>query len=75
MNLRDYLHFERIKIKKFADSLELSASHIRNYLHGRNRLSGKVARAIEKVTEGKVTARRIMKDNPPKKSPMPKLEN
>lgn len=72
MNLRDYLHFERIKIKKFADSLDLTSSHIRNYLSGRNRLSIKVARAIEKITEGKVTANRIMKDNPPKKSAMPK---
>lgn len=68
MNLRDYLHFERIKIKKFADSLELSSSHITNYLHGRNRMSRKVARAIERVTEGKVTAEQIMKDNPLKKN-------
>lgn len=75
MNLRDYLHFERIKIKHFSDALELSSSHIRNYIHGRNRLSRKVARAIERITNGKVTAKQIMKDNPPKKNPIPKNED
>ena len=68
MNLRDYLHFERITIRKFADSLELSASHVTNYLHGRNRVSKKFARAIQRITNGKVTAEEIMKDNPPKKT-------
>ena len=68
MNLRDYLHFERIKLKSFAESIEMSIAHISGYINGRNRLSKKVARSIEKSTEGKVTAKEIMKGNPPKKS-------
>lgn len=71
MLLRDYLHNERftekkMTLKKFAESLELSPAHISGYIHGRLRLSKKVARAIEKVTNGKVTAAEIMFGNPPK---------
>jgi DNA-binding transcriptional regulator YdaS (Cro superfamily) len=68
MNLRDYLHFQRITIKAFSESIEMSTTHITGYINGRLRLSQKVARAIERVTDGKVTAKQIMKDNPPKKS-------
>lgn len=73
MKLRDYLHQkkysqERLSIKKFAESMELSASHITNYLHGRTIVSKKVARAIERRTQGEVTAQEVLNDNPPKKT-------
>ncbi len=67
MNLRDYLHFERIKLKTFAESIDMSITHISGYINGRLRVSKKVARNIEKITQGKVTAKEIMKDNPVKK--------
>jgi DNA-binding transcriptional regulator YdaS (Cro superfamily) len=70
MNLRDYLHFERISLTKFSRSLELTMTHLSGYLNGRIRVSKKVARAIERITEGKVTAEQVMKDNPPKKKSM-----
>ncbi len=66
--LRDYLWDNDIQIKAFAESLELTASHLSNYMHGRLRVSKKVARAIERATKGEVTAEDIMKANPPKKS-------
>ena len=66
MNLRDYLHFERISTKSFAESLELTPMHLYAYLSGRIRVSKKVARAIEKKTQGKVTAEEIIKGNPSK---------
>lgn len=77
MRLRDYLNEMRygekkLTIKKFAESIELSPMHITNYLHKRTPVSKKVARAIERITEGKVTADEVMKENPPKKSPIPK---
>lgn len=73
MKLRDYLHQkryseEKLSIKKFAESMELSPSHITNYLHGRTIVSKKVARAIERRTHGEVTAEEVLRDNPPKKS-------
>ncbi len=66
MNLRDYLHFERISTKSFAESLDLTPMHLYAYLNGRIRVSKKVARAIEKKTNGKVTAEEILKVNPTK---------
>lgn len=73
MNLRDYLHEkrfskERMTLKKFAESIELSATHVGNYIYGRTRFSKKIARAIERITDGKVSAKEIMKDNPEKKN-------
>lgn len=68
MNLRDYLHFERITLKSFCDSIEMSPTHLGGYINGRLRVSKKVARAIERATNGKVTAKQVMKDNPLKKT-------
>lgn len=68
MNLRDYLHFKKIKVTDFAESLELSRSHVMNYLHGRTRVSRKFARAIERKTNGEVTIEEVLKENPTKKT-------
>lgn len=77
MKLIDYLgkkrySQERLTLKKFAKAIDFSPSHITNYLVGRTPVSRKVARAIERVTNGEVTAAEIMKDNPPKKKSIPK---
>lgn len=66
MNLRDYLHFERIATKHFAQELDISPTHLYAYLSGRIRISKKLARAIEKKTNGKVTAEEVLKGNPKK---------
>jgi len=66
MKLRDYLHFEKMTQKKFAESIDINPLHIGAYIHGRVRLGKKTARAIERVTQGKVTAEEILKDNPEK---------
>jgi DNA-binding transcriptional regulator YdaS (Cro superfamily) len=67
MNLRDYLHFRRKTIKDFALSIDMTPGHIYGYIRGRLRVSKKVAKNIEKATQGEVTAVEIMKDNPIKK--------
>lgn len=64
MKLRDYIFFEHLTLKKFSESIEMTPTHISGYIHGRVRLSQKVARAIERITNGKVTAKQILKDNP-----------
>ena len=69
MKFRDYLYFEKITLKSFAESIELSPAHLSGYSRGKLRVSKKVARAIERATNGKVTAEEIMKNNPPKKKP------
>jgi DNA-binding transcriptional regulator YdaS (Cro superfamily) len=71
MKLREYLYKkkyspERMSLKTFAESIELSATHISSYISGRNRMSRKVAKAIERVTNGEVTAQDVMNDNPVK---------
>lgn len=66
MKLKDYLYFENIKQKDFAETLELCPTHICGYINGRIRFSKKVAKAIERITNGKVTAKEILKGNPEK---------
>ena len=75
MKLRDYLHLkrfsdEKLTLKKFAESIDMSVTHVSGYIHGRIRMSKKVARNIEKITGGEVTAKQILKDNPEKKTPI-----
>lgn len=67
MQLRDYLHFQRKTLKKFAEELEFSVCHLSGYINGRLRLSKKAARAIERATGGKVTAAELIAANPSKK--------
>lgn len=66
MNLRDYLHKERITAKSFAETINYTPDHIRNYIRGSTKLGKKAAILIEKATNGKVTAKEIMKGNPKK---------
>jgi len=68
MKLRDYLHFEEIKLSTLAKAVDYSAPHIRRYITRQNRLSVKIARRIEQFTEGKVTVEEILAGNPPKKN-------
>lgn len=55
MKLRDYLHFERIQSKKFANQLEYSPVHIRNVINEKLIPSLRLAKLIEKATNGKVS--------------------
>lgn len=66
MNLRDYLHFQRIKKKDFAKILDVSVALIGGYVNGKIRVSKKVAKAIEKATGGEVSAKEVIRDNPEK---------
>lgn len=68
MDLRTYLFKNRITQKAFAEILDYSHHHIHNYLHKRLRVSPKLARKIEKVTNGEVTAKEVLDHNPVKKS-------
>lgn len=64
MDIREYLYKKRMTLTSFCKLLDLTLTHMSGYINGRIRLSKKVARNIEKITEGKITAKEIMKGNP-----------
>ena len=62
MNLRDYLYHNRISVSEFSETIDYSRTHISGVLHGKLRPSSRLARAIEKATNGEVTVEELMKD-------------
>lgn len=60
MELRDYLHQNRITQVKFAASIDYIPRTIRLVLSGK-RVGKKLARAIEKATGGQVTIDEVIK--------------
>lgn len=61
MQLRDYLHIKRIKIAQFARELGASRSYINNICNGKIKPGHRLAKDIEKLTEGNVTAEELLK--------------
>lgn len=55
MKLRDYLHFNRLTARKFADILGISHNHLRAVNRGQFSPSVELAQKIEIMTGGQVT--------------------
>lgn len=60
MKLKDYLYHNGISIQDFADKLEYSRTHLSQVVNGQSNPSKRLAKAIEKETEGKVTAQELL---------------
>lgn len=61
MDLRDYLHFQRISVTEFAQMLGCSRTHLSEIIHGK-RIPGKwLAKDIERATNGEVKAEELLK--------------
>ncbi len=62
MELRDWLHKKRMKIKEFASICEIGRVHMQN-INGGKRIPGpKLVRKIEEATSGEVTRYDLLKD-------------
>lgn len=59
MELRDWMHFNRVTCVQVAEAIELSPVYIRMIKAGRYIPSKKVARKIESYTQGLVTVKDI----------------
>lgn len=54
MELRDYLHVNRLTVKEMADRLRYTRTHLSMIVNGKAFPSPRLAEDIEKFTEGKV---------------------
>jgi len=61
MNLREYLFVKRITVKDFSELVDYSRTHLSAIVNGKLRPSPKLARRIEKATEGEVTVEELLK--------------
>ncbi len=62
MELRDYLHTERIHCTDFAKKLDVSRNHL-NQIKNRKLKPGKsLAKLIAAVTDGKVSLNELLRD-------------
>lgn len=62
MNLRDYLHFERISVTEMAKQLQISRSYLNRIVLEQMRPSKQLAKHIELLTNGKVKAKELLKE-------------
>lgn len=62
MDLRTYIFLKRMTVKGFAESIDYSANQISAIIHARRKPGKKLAKAIEKATDGEVTAVELLKD-------------
>lgn len=62
MNLRDYLYFERKTLKELAKELHVDARYLGRIKNKHFRPSLRLALDIERLTEGKVTAKELRED-------------
>jgi DNA-binding transcriptional regulator YdaS (Cro superfamily) len=60
MELRDYLHVNKIKKKDFAAKLEYSIPYFGRICEGLKKPSKRLAKAIEIATDGEVTIREML---------------
>lgn len=61
MELREYLFRKRKSVTEFAKEIDYERTHISAIMSGRKKPGKKVARAIEKATNGEVTAEELLK--------------
>lgn len=61
MNLREYLFVKRMTIQEFSENVEYSRVHISSIVNGKLKPSRKLARQIERATNGEVKAEDLLK--------------
>lgn len=61
MKLREYLFVNRISVKEFSKSVDYSRTHLSGVVNGKLKPSKKLARAIEKATQGEVSIEELTK--------------
>jgi transcriptional regulator with XRE-family HTH domain len=61
MNLREYLFIKRMSIQEFSEIVDYSRVHISGIVNGKFRPSRKLAKRIEKETNGEVTINELLK--------------
>jgi hypothetical protein len=61
--IRDYLYYNKIKLKHFALQLNVSTTHLSSILHAKVKMSKKLALVFEKETNGAVTVQDGMDHN------------
>ncbi len=61
MDLREYLFHKRLTVVEFSKIVDYSRDHISRIIHGHKTPSKKLARAIEKATDGEVKAESLLK--------------
>jgi plasmid maintenance system antidote protein VapI len=66
MNLRDYLHFERMTQAEFAKKIHYTEQYISAHVNRRINVTKKFAQAVVTATNGKVTMDEVMSQNMPK---------
>lgn len=71
MQLRQWLFDNEVSQTQLCNALEISRCHLSSYIRKRFRISKKLARNIERYTNGEVTFDELMKHNP-EKSTKPK---
>jgi DNA-binding transcriptional regulator YdaS (Cro superfamily) len=61
MDLREYLFIHRLSVKDFSEKLDYSRTHLSAIVHGKLKPSKRLARAIERETNGEVTVEELLK--------------
>lgn len=60
MDLREYLFKNRMTLVEFSRVVDFNRDHLSRVMHGRKRPSKKLARIIEKATNGHVKAQELL---------------
>ncbi len=60
MRARDYLYINNIKQEKFAELLDIGKEHLNGIINGRYKCTKRVAKDIEELTKGTVTAEEML---------------
>ncbi len=59
MDLREYLFHHRLTVKEFSEMLDCSRAYISAIIHGKREPSIRLAKSIERVTNGEVTVKEL----------------
>lgn len=61
MDLREYLFRKRLTVTEFSKELEYSRTHLSEIVNGKRKVGKRLAKDIEKATNGEVTIAELMK--------------
>jgi len=67
MKIDEYLFRKKLTHKQFAQKIDCAPNHLSGYIKGRYRISKKLAKYIERETDGMVSASEALEANPPLK--------
>lgn len=60
MKLKDYLYFNKISTTDFAEQINYQRSYLSAVTNGSRKCGAKLAKIIEKATNGQVTAKELL---------------